>query len=77
MTRTRAYALAVVERATKTSAQAAILVLGADQINALNANWQDVGGFALGGFVLSVLTSIATSGFGSDGPAAFGTETVE
>ena len=70
MTRTRAYVLAVLERATKTAAQSALLVFGADQINALHANWSDVGGFALGGFALSVLTSLATSGFGGDGPSA-------
>ena len=64
------YALAVLERATKTAAQAAILVIGADQMNALHANWADVGGFALGGFALSVLTSLATSGFGGNGPSA-------
>lgn len=77
MTKTRADALAVAERATKTAAQAAVLVLGADQINAMSANWTDVAGFAAGGFVLSVLTSLATSGFGPDGPAAFGDENVE
>lgn len=77
MNRTRDYVLAVLERATKTAAQSALLVLGADQINAMQASWQEVGGFALGGFVLSVLTSVATSGFGGDGPAAFGPETVE
>lgn len=67
---TKAYLLAVLERAVKTAAQAALLVLGADQINAMNANWTDVGGFALGGFVLSVLTSLATSGLGGNGPSA-------
>lgn len=66
---TTAYLLAVLERATKTAAQSALLVLGADQINALNAQWADVGGFAAGGFVLSVLTSLATSGFGGNGPS--------
>ena len=65
----RAYALAVLERACKTAAQSALLVLGADQINAMNAQWADVGGFALGGFALSVLTSVATSGFGGNGPS--------
>ncbi len=70
------YVLAVLERATKSAAQAALLVLGADQINALAVGWADVGGFAAGGFVLSVLTSLATSGFGSNGPAAFGPETI-
>jgi hypothetical protein len=73
---TKAYLLAVLERAVKTAAQSALLVLGADQINALNAQWVDVGGFAAGGFVLSVLTSLATSGFGGNGPSAT-TEVVE
>lgn len=73
---TKAYLLAVLERATKTAAQSALLVFGADQINALNAQWADVGGFAAGGFVLSVLTSLATSGFGDSGPSAT-TERVE
>jgi hypothetical protein len=67
---TRAYVLAVLERATKTAAQSALLMFGADQVNALNAQWADVGGFAAGGFVLSVLTSLATSGFGGNGPSA-------
>lgn len=73
----RKYLTAIAERACKTAAQSALLVIGADQLNALHANWVDVGGFALGGFALSVLTSIATSGFGSDGPAAFGPESVD
>ena len=73
---TKAYLLAVLERAVKTSAQSALLVIGADQLNALHANWVDVGGFAAGGFVLSVLTSLATSGLGGNGPSAT-TEHVE
>ena len=68
MTR-RAYALAVLERAVKTAAQAALLVFGADQLDAMNASWADAFGFAAGGFVLSVLTSLATSGFGPSGPS--------
>lgn len=73
---TKAYLLAVLERATKTAAQSALLVLGADQINALAADWVVLGGFALGGFALSILTSLATSGFGGNGPSAT-TERVE
>lgn len=73
---TKAYALAVLERAVKTAAQSALLVFGADQINAMNASWADAAGFAAGGFVLSVLTSLATSGFGGNGPSVT-TETVE
>lgn len=71
------YLLAMVERASKTAAQSALLVLGADQVNVISVNWVDVAGFAAGGFVLSILTSVATSGFGSDGPAAFGPEQVD
>ena len=73
---TRAYLLAVLERATKSAAQSALLVLGADEINAMHANWGDVAGFALGGFVLSLLTSLASSGFGGNGPSVT-TEHVE
>ena len=69
--------LAIIERATKTAAQSALLVIGADQLNALQADWSEVGSFAAGGFLLSVLTSIASTGFGtSTGPAAFGPESV-
>ena len=58
------------ERALKTAAQAALLVIGADQVNALSADWTLVGGFALGGAALSVLTSVASSGVGeADSPS--------
>lgn len=57
---TRAFWRAAGERAVKTAAQSAILVLGADQFNALQVSWAEVGGFALGGLVLSLLTSIGS-----------------
>jgi hypothetical protein len=57
---TRAFWSAALERAVKTAAQSAILVIGADQVNALVVSWAEVGGFALGGFVLSVLTSVGS-----------------
>lgn len=66
---TRAYWLAVLERAVKTAAQSALLVVGADQINAMHAAWGDVFGFAVGGFVLSVLFSLASTGLGGNGPS--------
>ena len=67
---TKAFWLAALERAVKTAAQSALLVLGAEQINALNADWADVAGFALGGAVLSVLTSVASNSVGGhDGPS--------
>lgn len=48
----------VLERAIKTAAQSAILSFGADQFNVINVDWISIAGFAAGGFVLSVLTSI-------------------
>ena len=72
----RKYVLAILDRAVRTAAQSALLVFGADQINAVNANWADVAGFAAGGFVLSVLTSLATGGLSGNGPSLT-TERVE
>lgn len=63
---TRRFWKKAAERAAKTAAQSALLVLGADQVNALTASWADVAGFALGGAVLSVLTSVATASAGPD-----------
>lgn len=58
----RDYYTDLADRAVKTAAQAAVLVLGADQVNALNADWQLVAGFALGGAVLSALTTLGQRG---------------
>ena len=55
-----------IERAVKTAAQSAILVIGADQLDALSADWGNVASFAIGGFVLSVLTSLASKPLGDD-----------
>lgn len=58
------------ERAVKTAAQTAILVIGADKIDASTIDWSTVGWFALGGALLSVLTSVASEPFGpSDSPS--------
>ncbi len=58
------------ERAAKTAGQSAILAIGADQLNALTADWETVAGFALGGAVLSVLTSLASLKIGpADDPS--------
>lgn len=58
---TRRFVLATTERALKTAAQSAILVLGADGFNALHADWELTLGFALGGAALSILTSVASA----------------
>ena len=57
-----AYLLDLADRAVKTAAQSAVLVIGADQVNALDADWRLVGGMALGGAVLSLLTNVAQRG---------------
>lgn len=52
------------ERAMSTAAQSAILVFGADQFDAINADWRTVAGFALGGAVLSLLKAVAAAKVG-------------
>ena len=70
------FIMAAFERAAKTAAQAAILaILGSGalseaQVNAFSVNWTAVAGFAIGGFVLSVLSSAASNHFGKwSGPS--------
>lgn len=55
------------ERAVKTSAQSLLGLWALDGFNVLNADWGLAGGTALGAAVLSVLTSIVTSGLGEPG----------
>lgn len=52
----------LLDRAVKTAAQSALLTIGADQVNALDADWRLVGGMALGGALLSLLTNVAERG---------------
>lgn len=60
----------VLERAVKTAAQSALLVIGADQVNVLVLDWSNVAGFAGGGALLSVLTSLASLAVGPAGTAS-------
>lgn len=70
---TLAFWIAASERAVKTAAQSALLVVGADQVNALTLDWANLGGFAAGGLVLSVLTSLVSARIGGDsGPSVIG-----
>ena len=62
------------ERAISTAAQSAILVLGANQVNAIDADWVTVGGFAAGGFVLTVLKCLASNSVAGPGPSLNGAE---
>lgn len=50
----------LLERAVKSAAQVALVSFGASKLNVLSADWKLVGGLAAGGFVLSVLTSLAS-----------------
>lgn len=64
----RRYYTDLVDRAVRTAAQSALLTIGADQVNAFDADYKTVLGMALGGAVLSVLTSLADRGlFGRNG----------
>ena len=57
---TAAFWKGAAERAVKTAAQSAILSFGADQFNVIGVDWATVGGFAAGGALLSVLSTIVT-----------------
>ena len=62
------------ERAVSTAAQSALLVLGAEQVNAIDADWVTVGGFAAGGFALTVLKCLASNSVAGPGPSITGAE---
>jgi hypothetical protein len=49
------------ERAASTAAQSALLVVGADQLNVLVLDWQNLAGFAAGGAFLSLLKALAAA----------------
>jgi hypothetical protein len=55
----RSFWAAALDRAVRSAAQAALLGFGADQFNVMQANWHNLLGFAGGGFVLSILNSLA------------------
>jgi hypothetical protein len=70
------YWLAVLERAVKTFAQTTLALWGADVgLNAIELNWKNTLGTAALAAGLSVLTSLASTGFGSSGPSV-GPETL-
>lgn len=71
---TREFWQASAERAIRTAAQAALLQIGADvveaiQLNVLNVDWSLLAGFAGGGAVLSLLMSIAGNAKTRSGPS--------
>lgn len=62
---------ATAERAVKTAAQAVLLQIGGEsiQVNALTFNLPEIGGFALGGAVISVLMSLTVNAVTKTGPS--------
>lgn len=73
---------ATAERALRTAAQAAILVLVGDayefaQLNVLTVDWWQLLGFSLGGALLAVLFSIAGNAASKSGPSFGDTEVVQ
>lgn len=69
---TRTFWTKATERAIKTAAQAVALAIGsAASFDAVHADWEYLGSMALGGAVLSYLTSVITSGAGpNEDPSA-------
>jgi hypothetical protein len=69
----------VLERALKTAAQAAVLVIGGDQLfDIWNTDWKLFGGTVLVAAGLSVLTSLASTTVGEkDSPSLVETEPTE
>lgn len=55
------------ERAIKSAAGGALLVIGADQASVLTLDFANVAGFAGGAALISLLMSLASSPFGTPG----------
>lgn len=63
---TKSFWKQVAERALKSAGQAVLgLWVGAEAFNVWDADWKRAGGVALGAAALSVVTSLASSAFGS------------
>jgi len=69
---TKAFWRQAFERAAKSAAQALLIYFGGDVLFSVwSADWLAAGGIAVGAAVLSLLTSIVTSGVGEpDSPSA-------
>jgi phage-related minor tail protein len=66
----RKYYTDMVDRATRTAAQVAVLMIGADTVNVVDVDWLQIAGFAAGGAVLSVLTTLGQKGLFGREPSA-------
>lgn len=58
----RRYYTDMVDRATRTAAQVAVLMIGADTVNVVDVDWLQIAGFAAGGAALSILTTLGQRG---------------
>jgi hypothetical protein len=56
---TRRFWASALDRAVRSAAQSFALALGGEAFNVMQANWHNLAGFAGGGFVLSLLNSLA------------------
>lgn len=66
----KAFWAGAVERAVKTAAQGLVLVLGGDAANVLHLDAKTVLGGIVGGFLLSLATSVASAPVGpADSPS--------
>lgn len=73
-----AYLLAMLERAIKTAAQTFLALVGTNVAGITDVEWAAVGSAVALATVLSVVTSLASISFtNTDGPAAFGPESVD
>jgi orotate phosphoribosyltransferase len=64
---TRTFWLSASERALKTGAQVLVVFLGADVVNAFAVDYERAAGIALGGVVVSYLTSVVSAPAGDTG----------
>lgn len=69
---TKSFWLEAIDRALKTGAQIPLVIWGiGDQLlNVMEVDWQLAGYYALGGMVVSLLTSIGSAGMATKGNAS-------
>jgi len=68
------FAIDALERGLSTAAQSVLLAVGGDSLNVLSADWKVYAGAAGGGFLLSLLKSVAARGVGDPDSASLAPE---
>lgn len=66
---TKAFAKAMLERAIKTFAQTLVAMFSGQAVGVLDVDWGKAASIAGMAALLSVLTSVASTSFGGDGPS--------